>query len=90
MKGASSVSLWELLFCVALAERQSHAGGLEGWWLVDTDEDRQSAQDNWVSLARAKGFRCSACGTQAVYDERELYFRTGGCGRCTNVTSKDD
>jgi hypothetical protein len=30
MKGASSVSLWELLFCVALAERQSHAGAWKG------------------------------------------------------------
>ena len=64
--------------------------GLEGWWPVGTDADRQIAEDNWASLARAKGFRCGACGTQAAYDERELYFRTGRCGQCTNVMSKDD
>ena len=55
----------------------------EGWWALGTTEDPQIAEDNWASLARAKGFRCSACGKPTVYDERELYFRTGRCSECT-------
>jgi hypothetical protein len=53
------------------------------WWPVGSDEDRQIAEDNWASLAQAKGFRCSACGRPTAYDERELYFRTGRCSECT-------
>ena len=56
-----------------------------------TEKDHQIlAEENWASLAREKGFRCSLCGTPTAYDERELYFRTGKCGNCANAVSKDD
>lgn len=57
---------------------------------VDNDKDRQSAEENWASLALSKGFRCSACGAPTAYVERELYFLTGRCGQCTNVVGKDN
>jgi hypothetical protein len=46
-------------------------------------------EDNWAALARAKGFRCSACGMPTAYDERDLYFRTSRCPPCAEAVSKD-
>ena len=57
---------------------------------MGTDKDGQfPTEDNWVSLARDKGFRCSLCGAPTAYVERELYFRTGMCGNCAKTRPPD-
>lgn len=48
------------------------------------------AEDRWLHKAQAERIKCSMCSTTIPYDDRDIYFRTGMCGYCHHVLSKDD
>jgi len=55
------------------------------------EKERQlQAEDDWKAKARAEGHTCGACGVVIEYDDREIYFDTGFCGRCNHTLNKDD
>ena len=48
------------------------------------------ADEDWESLAEAKGWVCSVCSSVPPKSERDIFFNTGICGWCAHTASKDD
>ena len=55
-------------------------------------EKEQQIQDeeNWREIANRDRHFCGLCGSLIEYDDREIYFATGLCGRCNHNMNKDD
>lgn len=53
-------------------------------------EKLEQVNSAWIAKAQAKDTRCSVCGELIIYDERDVYFRTGMCGYHTHHSEKDD
>jgi hypothetical protein len=53
-------------------------------------EEMIQKEDNWNAKARREGIHCPECGSLIEYDDREIYFSTGKCGRCNDYEQKDD
>lgn len=47
------------------------------------------AEDDWLQLARHKGYICKSCQLSPPYCDRETFFRTGMCGYCDNMEKKN-
>ena len=44
----------------------------------------------WDRLARAKNYKCEACGQLIPFGERKIYFETKMCGHCAYKVDKKD
>jgi RNA polymerase-binding transcription factor DksA len=52
----------------------------------DIPENEQA----WQKLARAKGYKCEACGELIPFSERQVFFERKLCGRCAASLDKKD
>ena len=50
-----------------------------------TDRD-----ENWKMIAQRHGYRCAYCNHIPPYDERDIFFETKLCGRCSYSDDKRD
>lgn len=53
-----------------------------------TKRHLEEVRSNWDGVAKSKSFKCKNCGDYIIYDEREVYFDSNMCGKCTHDYNK--
>lgn len=53
-------------------------------WVDWQREEWENSREGWDSIASKNNYRCDRCGSQIVYEDREVFFETreGLCGYC--------
>lgn len=55
-----------------------------------TTDKRDQAEAAWSLKAEYEELRCSLCGEQIIYVDREIFFKTGRCGTDASYVQRDD
>jgi hypothetical protein len=53
-------------------------------------EEEEAKDGAWYRKCAYEGWTCARCGSPPPREEREIFFKTGLCGYCEHMTSKDD
>jgi hypothetical protein len=54
------------------------------------DTRRETVEAKWERLARARNYRCAACGMIPPHRERSVFFARGLCGWCAGGADRDN
>ena len=47
------------------------------------------AEENWIALARSKGWKCKLCGEVILKEWWHTYQETGYCSSCAHMVEKE-
>jgi hypothetical protein len=57
---------------------------------MSAKDEVERTEERWDHVAEDEGHECGICGASIIYDERDVYFRSGFCAACESNWSKAD